>query len=155
MKKTILTIVLLASGILAVKSQQLFNYDSLSIFRVLQFGLETNFDIRLKKQVLAESQGQLTSTKGAFNPQLSVNTYGFYGTDPTVTFMNSYYLTGQLLVPTRLGIKFYTGFKLSTETEIISGVPDVFPSTNMPVNASGMWAGITMPLLRDLGRNDQ
>ena len=154
MKKTILIIVLLATGITVVRSQQLFNYDSLSIFRVLQFGLETNFDIRLKKQIVGESQGQLTSTKGAFNPQLSLNTYGFYGTDPTVTFMNSYYLTGQLLVPTRLGIKLYTGFKLSTMTQIISGVPDFYPSTNMPINASGMWAGITMPLLRDLGRHN-
>ena len=154
MKKTILILVLLAAGITAATSQQLFNYDSLSIFRVLQFGLETNFDIRLKKQVLGESQGQLTSSKGAFNPQLTLNTYGYLGTDPAVTFMNSYYLTGQLLVPTRLGIKFYTGFKLSTETEIISGVPDYCPSTNMPVNASGMWAGITMPLLRDLGKHN-
>ncbi len=154
MKKTILILVLLAAGITAATSQQLFNYDSLSIFRVLQFGLETNFDIRLKKQVLGESQGQLTSSKGAFNPQLTLNTYGYLGTDPAVTFMNSYYLTGQLLVPTRLGIKFYTGFKLSTETEIISGVPDYFPSTNMPVNASGMWAGVTMPLLRDLGKHN-
>ena len=154
MKKTILILALLAAGINFVNSQQLFNYDSLSIFRVLQFGLETNFDIRLQKQVLGESQGQLTSTKGAFNPQLTLNTYGFLGTDPTVTFMNSYYLSGQLLVPTRLGIKFYTGFKLSTETEIISGVPEVFPSTNMPINASGMWAGVTMPLLRDLGKHN-
>ena len=71
-----------------------------------------------------------------------------------VTFQDSYYLNGQLLVPTRLGIKFYTGFRLSTETEIISGVPDIFPNTNMPVNASGIWAGINIPLLRDLGRNN-
>ncbi|MCX6287144.1 MAG: TolC family protein [Bacteroidetes bacterium] len=154
MKKTILIILLLVAGIFAVKSQQVFNCDSLSIFRVLQSGLETNFDIRLKKQILGESQGRLTSTKGAFNPQLSLSTYGFYGTDPTVTFQDSYSLNGQLLVPTRLGIKFYTGFKLSTETEIISGVPGYFPSTNMAINASGMWAGVTMPLLRDLGRNN-
>jgi outer membrane protein TolC len=144
----------LQAGILPVESQKVFNYDSLSIFRVLQAGLERNFNIRLKKHILGESEGQLTSAKGAFNPQLSLNTYGLYGTDPTVTFMNSYYLSGQLLVPTRVGTKFYTGFKLSTETEIISGVPDFFPSTNMPVNASGIWAGITMPLLRDLGRNN-
>ncbi len=154
MKKTILTLYILATGLLPVKSQQVFNYDSLSIFRVLQLGLETNFNIRLKKQILGESQGQLTSSKGAFNPELSLNTYGFYGTDPTVTFQDSYYLNGQLLVPTRLGIKFYTGFRLSTETEIISGVPDIFPNTNMPVNASGIWAGINIPLLRDLGRNN-
>ena len=154
MKKTILIIVLLIAGIFAGKSQQVFNCDSLSIFRVLQCGLETNFDIRLKKQILSESQGQLTRSKGAFNPQLTLSTYGFYGTDPTVTFQNSYNLSGQLLVPTRLGIKFYTGFKLSTETDIITGVTDVFPSTNMPINASGMWAGVTMPLLRDFGRNN-
>jgi len=154
MKKTILIIVLLVAGILPVESQNVFNYDSLSIFRVLQVGLERNFNIRLKKHILGESEGQLTRAKGAFNPELSLNTYGLYGTDPTVTFLNSYYLSGQLLVPTRLGIKFYTGFKLSTETEIISGVPDIFPSTNMPVNGSGMWAGVTVPLLRDLGRNN-
>jgi len=154
MKKNILIIGLLAAGIIPVKSQKVFNYDSLSMFRVLQVGLEANFNIRLKKHILSESEGQLTSAKGAFNPQLSLNTYGFYGADPTVTFQDSYYLSGQLLIPTRLGIKVYTGFKLSTETEIISGVPDVFPSTNMPVNASGIWAGVTMPLLRDLGRNN-
>ncbi|MEI7982952.1 MAG: hypothetical protein WCI71_14980, partial [Bacteroidota bacterium] len=138
MKKKILIIILLAAGVIPVKSQQNFNYDSLSTFRILQTGLEANFNIKIKKQIVAKSQGQLTGVKGVFNPQLSLSTYGFYGTDPTVTFQNSYSLNGQLLVPTRLGMKFYTGFKLSTETEIISGVPDVFPSTNMPVNASGM-----------------
>jgi outer membrane protein TolC len=154
MKKKILIFLLIATGALPLKGQQDFNYDSLSTFRILKTGLETNFNIKLRKQMVGESQGQLTGAKGAFNPQLSLSTYGFYGTDPTVTFQNSYALDGQLLVPTRLGMKFYTGFKLSTETEIISGVPNYYPSTNMPINSSGMWAGISMPLLRDLGRNN-
>lgn len=152
MKKNILTIILLTAGYLAANSQQKFNFDSLSVNRVVQVGLESNFDIRIRKQIVGESLGQLTQAKGAFNPQLSLSTYGFYGTDPTVTFKDSYYLSGQFLLPTRMGIKVYSGFKLSTETEIISGIPDVFPSTDMPVNASGVWAGLSMPLLRDLGK---
>ena len=154
MKKYIAILILLLSGLIQVKSQELFNYDSLSIYRVLQFGLKTNFNIRLKQHEVGESLGQLTSTKGVFNPQLSLTAYGFYGTDPTVTFMDSYSLNGQVLIPTRLGLKFYTGFKLSTETEIISGVPKFFPSTNMPINESGMWAGVSIPLMRDLGKHN-
>ena len=154
MKKSILILFLFTAGIFTGKSQEMFNYDSLSVFRVISLGLQTNFDIRLKRHMVGESMGQLTTTKGAFNPQMSLSAYGFYGTDPTVTFQDSYYLMGQLLVPTKIGMKFYTGFKLSTETEIISGVPNFYPSTNMAVNESGMWAGVTMPLLRDLGKNN-
>lgn len=154
MKKTILILFILASGFSRTLAQEIFNYDSLSIFRVVQYGLKSNFDIRLKYQVINESQAQVQSSKGVFNPSLSLSGYGFYGTDPTVSFFDSYYLSGQFLLPTRSGTKFYTGFKLSTMTEIISGVPNIFPSTNMPVNESGMWAGVTMPLLRNFGRNN-
>jgi outer membrane protein TolC len=154
MKRCLAIIILLIAGNLPADGQTLFNYDSLSMYRVLQYGLEANFNIRLKRHEVGESAGQVKSLKGVFNPQLSLNTYGFYGTDPTVTFMDSYSVSGQVLVPTRLGIKFYTGFKLSTETEIISGVPGVFPSTNMPINESGMWAGVSVPLLRDLGKHN-
>ena len=154
MKKKILIIILLAAGAIPVKSQKDFNYDSLSTFRILQTGLEANYNIKIKKQVVSESQGQLMSIKGMFNPQLSLSTYGFSGADPTVTFQNSYSLNGQILVPTRFGMKFYTGFKLSTETEILPGIPGQYYTTNMPVNASGMWAGVSMPLMRDLGRNN-
>jgi outer membrane protein TolC len=154
MKKTILIIFLLAAGSINSYPQGTFNYDSLSIARVLQYGLESNFDIRMKWQVVNQSQGQVQTNKGAFNPSLNVTGYGFYGTDPTVTFFDSYYVSGQFLLPTRFGAKFYTGFKLSTMTEIISGVPDYYPSTNMAINESGMWAGVTMPLLRDFGSNN-
>ncbi len=154
MKKSILIILLLAAGFGPAKGQQAFNYDSLSILRVLLYGLESNYNIRIKRQIVGGSQGQVQANKGAFNPSLSFTGYGYYGTDPTVTFFDSYYVSGQLVVPTRFGAKFYTGFKLSTMTEIISGVPNYYPSTNMPVNESGMWAGVTMPLLRDFGRNN-
>ncbi len=154
MKKKFLIIFLLVAGIVPAKSQKLFNYDSLSAFNVLQTGLETNFNIKMKKQIVGESQGQLARARGFFNPSLSLTADGMYGTDPAVTVRNSSTFSGQLLVPTRLGLKFYTGFKLFTETQIISGVPEVFPSTYMPVNESGMWAGVSMPLMRDLGRNN-
>jgi len=154
MKKSILIILLIAAGFIPATGQQTFNYDSLSILRVLLYGLESNYDIRIKRQIVGGSQGQVQASKGAFNPDLSLSGYGFYGTDPTVTFFDSYYVSGQLVVPTRFGAKFYTGFKLSTMTEIISGVPNYYPSTNMPINESGMWAGVTMPLLRNFGRNN-
>ncbi|MCX6250874.1 MAG: TolC family protein [Bacteroidetes bacterium] len=154
MKKKILIILLLSATAFPARSQQIFHYDSLSTFRVLQTGLEANFNIRLKKHLADESQGQLTSVKGAFNPQLSLNTSGLYGTDPTITTRNSYSLEGQLMLPTRLGLKFYTGFRLSNETEIITGVPNLYPEQNILINQSGMWAGFSMPLLRDLGRNN-
>ncbi|MEI7492525.1 MAG: TolC family protein [Bacteroidota bacterium] len=152
MKKTMFLIALLAAGIMPAAGQEAFNYDSLSMLRLLEYGLQANFDIRIKRQIVGESQGQKQSMKGAFNPSLTLTGYGYYGTDPTVTFLNSYYLNGQFLLPTRFGAKFYTGFKLSTMTQIISGVPDFYPSTNMAINASGMWAGVNMPLLRDFGR---
>jgi len=152
MKKIIFFFVLFAAGVLSSAGQEAFNYDSLSRLRVLEYGLRANFDIRLKKQMVDESQSKKLSMKGAFNPSLTLTGYGFYGTDPTETFLDSYYFNGQFLLPTRMGAKFYTGFKLSTMTEIISGVPDFYPSTNMSINASGMWAGVTMPILRDFGK---
>lgn len=154
MKKKILIIILIAAGALPATSQQVFNYDSLSAFKVLQTGLESNYNIKLKQHLVDESKGQLISSKGAFDPQFSVNASGAAGTDPSFSSKDSYSLSGQLLVPTRSGVKLYTGFKLSTETEIISGVPNYFPSTYMPINESGMWAGVSMPLLRDIGRNN-
>jgi hypothetical protein len=154
MKKTILILILLAAGTSIVKCQETFNYDSLSTFRILQTGLETNFNIKLKRYVVNGSMGQMTTAKGIFNPQLTMEGYGFYGQDPTMTFQDSYSLKGQLLVPTRSGIKFYTGFKLSNEIDIITGAPGIFPSQYLLINESGMWAGFYLPLLRDLGRNN-
>lgn len=154
MKKKILILILILGGILPVKSQQFFNYDTLSTYKILQKGLEENFSIRLKKHVVEQSRGQMVISGGFLNPQLTLGTNQYFGTDPAVTYKDSYSLNGQLLIPTRVGIKFFTGFKLSTETDIISGVPEYFPTTYMPINESGMWAGVSMPLLRDFGRNN-
>jgi outer membrane protein TolC len=154
MKKKILILILIFGGIVSVKSQQFFNYDTLSTFKILQKGLEENYSIRLKNHAVEQSRGQMVSARGFLNPQLTLGTDQYYGTNPAVTYQDSYSLNGQLLIPTRIGMKFFTGFKLSTETDIISGVPDVFPSTYMPINESGMWAGVSMPLLRDFGRNN-
>ena len=152
MKKTILIIILLAAGTLFVKSQPVVNYDTLSTFKVLQTGLDANFSIKLKKHIVGESLGQLISTKGFFNPVLSFNFNGLYGTDPTWSYINSYIFTGQVSIPTRLGIKFYSGVRLYTEQQIQMGVPGVFETQYLPINESGMWAGVSLPLLRDLGR---
>ncbi len=152
MKKKILIIILLAAGTLVVKSQPIINYDSLSTFKVLQIGLDANFNIKLKRHVVGESFGQLISTKGFFNPVLSFNFNGLYGTDPTWSFIDSYTFTGQVSIPTRLGIKFYSGVRLFTEQQIQMGVPGVFETQFLAVNESGIWAGISIPLLRDLGR---
>ncbi|MEI6574599.1 MAG: TolC family protein [Bacteroidota bacterium] len=154
MKNRILIVFLILGVNIPVISQQLFNYDTLSTYRILERGLDENYSIKLKKHIVEESRGQMVSARGFLNPQLSLGTNQYYGTDPTVVYKDSYSLDGQLLLPTRLGMKFFTGFKLSTETDIISGVPNVFPTAYMPVNESGMWAGVSMPILRDFGKNN-
>ncbi len=154
MKKKILIIILLASGAFSLKSQQVFNYDSLSVFRILQTGLETNFNIRMKRHVVDESKGQLTSYKGAFNPKLLLGATGYYGTDPTDSYSNQYIVTGEIIIPTHMGIKVYSGFRLSVETQVQLGVEGYYPTQYLPINESGMYAGISIPLLHDLGRNN-
>lgn len=154
MKYTLPFLFLLLAAGFPANSQDIYNYDTVSVFKMLQNGLKYNYNIRLQQKAVLESQGQMIMTKGAFNPELEIDLNGLYGTDPTYSFIDSYQFQGMFVLPTRFGAKFYTGGKLFTETQIQWGVEGIYPTQFLPFNEAGIWAGVTLPLMRDLGKNN-
>lgn len=111
---------------------------------VLREGMQNNYDIRLQKLAIEKSSSNVLQTQGFTTPYFSFDLTAGEGTDPTVTNEGTAFLEENFVVPTRLGIDFYTGIHVESSENL---------QPTMNFNNLGVWAGVTMPLLRGLGEN--
>ncbi|NQW36171.1 MAG: TolC family protein [Flavobacteriales bacterium] len=119
----------------------------LTFQKLLNDGFENNYDIKLEKLSLTKADYTLLKAKGALNP--FVNTILGYGAgiDPSFDNDGTEYLETKLVVPTKFGIYFYTGFRLESTIEL--------DDPNYSFNSSGAFAGAKIPLLKGIGKNSQ
>lgn len=116
----------------------------LTFDQLLKLGFENNFDIKLRKLSLNKADYSLLKARGALNVSISTDlTYG-EGVNPSLDNDGTQILESKFIVPTKLGIDFYSGFRAERTIE--------FGSPNTPFNASGAFAGVKIPLLRGLGK---
>lgn len=118
--------------------------DFLTFEKILNSGFENNFDIKLKKLSLNKADFTLLKAKGGLNAFANTDlTYGS-GVNPSLDNDGTQILQTRFVVPTKLGVNFYSGFRLERTIQ--------FGNPNTPFNTSGAFAGIKIPLLRGLGK---
>ena len=117
----------------------------MSFQKILSEGFENNFDIKLKQLSLTKSDYTLLKASGFLNPFIDSEVVYGEGTNPSFENDGTIYAKSNFVIPTKFGVNFYTGFKLERTTEIDDG-------TNTLFNGSGAYAGIIIPLLKDLGK---
>ncbi len=117
----------------------------ISFQKILNEGFENNFDIKLKQLSLTKSDYTLQKASGFLNPFIDSEVVYGEGTNPSFDNDGTMYATSNFVIPTKFGVNFYTGFKLERTTEIDNGANTLF-------NGSGAYAGIIIPLLKDLGK---
>ena len=117
----------------------------ISFQKILSEGFENNFDIKLKQLSLTKSNYTLLKASGFLNPFIDSEVVYGEGTNPSFENDGTIYAKSNFVIPTKFGVNFYTGFKLERTTEIDDG-------TNTLFNGSGAYAGIIIPLLKDLGK---
>lgn len=116
----------------------------LTFDQLLNEGFQNNYDIKLKRLSLNKADYSLLKAYGGLNASLNTDlTYGS-GVNPSLDNDGTQILQTRLIVPTKLGVDFYSGFRVERTIQ--------FGSTNTPFNASGAFAGIKIPLLRGLGK---
>ena len=119
----------------------------LSFEYILGEGLENNYNIKLQQLSLEKADYTLLKARGGLNAFVNTDlTYGA-GINPSLDNDGTQIAQTEFVVPTRLGIDFYSGFRVERTLEF--GDPGN-PST--PFNTSGAFAGIKIPLLRGLGK---
>ncbi len=111
---------------------------------VLREGMQNNYDIRLQKLDLEKSSFNVLQTQGLTTPYFTFDLTSGEGVDPTVTNTGTIYFEENFVVPTSRGIDFYTGIHAESSENL---------QPTMNFNNFGIWAGVTMPLLRGLGEN--
>lgn len=125
-------------------SQSYAQINVLTFENILNQGFENNYNIKLQELTLEQADYTLLKARGGLNAFVNTDlTYGS-GVNPSLDNDGTQILQTEFVVPTRLGIDFYSGARVERTIE--------FGDPNTPFNASGAFAGIKIPLLRDLGR---
>ena len=136
------TTILLISLVFCFQAEAQSN--SLTFNQLLIEGFENNYDIKLRKLSLNKADYSLLKARGGLNASINTDlTYGA-GVNPSFDNDGTQILQTRFIVPTKLGIDFYSGFRLERTIE--------FGSPNTPFNASGAFAGLKIPLLSGLGK---
>ncbi len=119
--------------------------DILNFNQLLNEGFQNNFDIKLNKFSLSKADYTLLKASGGLNANIITDlTYG-EGVNPGLDNDGTQILQSKLVIPTKFGVDFYSGFL--AERTINYG------STNTPFNTSGAFAGLRVPLLRGFGKS--
>ncbi|MCK5680904.1 TolC family protein [bacterium] len=109
---------------------------------VLREGLQNNYDIRLQKLAQEKSSFIVLQMQGYTTPYFSFDLTTGEGVDPTISNDGGNIFEVNFVVPTNLGIDFYTGVHAESSKLL---------NPDMHFNNFGGWAGVKMPLLRGLG----
>jgi len=117
--------------------------NTISFGDVLRVGLENNYNIRLSKSSAEQIRGSLQNAHGHLNPYLDLTNIDNNGTDPTITYGTYRQANASFVVPTSYGVYFSAGFGAERLAMLIP---------KQIVNISGYWGGITLPILRGLGK---
>lgn len=120
--------------------------NTISFKNILAQGFENNYNIKLQQLSLEKADYMLLKARGGLNSFLNTDlTYGS-GLNPSLDNDGSKIWQTEFVIPTRLGVNFYSGFRL--ERTIQFG-----ESGNTPFNTSGAFAGLKIPLLNGLGKS--
>lgn len=121
--------------------------NTISFQQIVEEGFQNNYSIKLEKLNVTKSNYTLLRAGGFLNPYFDTEVVYGSGVDPTVTNDGTKYFQTSLIIPTKLGIDFYSGAR--TERTRFIDDPDY------TLNNTGAWIGATIPLLRGLGRNSE
>jgi hypothetical protein len=116
----------------------------LNFEKILHDGFGNNYNIKLKKLSLSKTDFTLLKAKGALNPFVNSKLVYGSGVNPTLDNDGTQTMQTRLVVPTKFGIDFYTGFRIERTIE--------YGNPSYPFNGSGAFAGIKIPLLRGIGK---
>jgi len=111
---------------------------------VLREGLQNNYGIRLKQYAFEKSSHIVSQAQGYVTPYFKFDLTTGTGIDPTISNDGTNIFELNFIVPTRLGIDFYSGGHAECSK---------FLNPDMHNNNYGVWAGLRLPLLRGLGEN--
>ncbi len=116
----------------------------LTFEKILSEGFDNNYNIKLQKLSLEKADYTLLRARGGLNAFVNSDlTYGS-GINPSLDNDGTQILQTEFVVPTKLGIDFYSGFRIEKTLE--------FGDPSTPFNTSGAFAGIKIPILRGFGR---
>ena len=115
-----------------------------SFQQLLSDGVENNYGIKLESLSLEKSKYTLMKAGGYLNPYFDSEIVYGSGVDPTIDHNGTRHAKTNFVLPTKWGIDFYSGARVE-RTYLIS---DKFMFNN-----AGAWVGVTLPLLRGLGKN--
>lgn len=116
-----------------------------SLKKVIEIGLENNYDLRTNKKIVNISKGEMRAYDGAFDFSLGADLNLLPGIQPTVESQDEYSLNLYLNKPTKIGVNLTTGISYLREINLQL---DKSPSENV----NGVWFQMDIPLLRGLGK---
>ncbi|MDT7830904.1 TolC family protein [Flavobacteriaceae bacterium S356] len=117
---------------------------AVSFQELLREGFKNNYAIKLENLNVDKATYTLLRANGFLNPYLDSEVVYGSGVDPTITNNGTQYFQTNFVLPTKLGIDFYSGARLE-RTDLIQ--------ESFILNSSGAWVGATIPLLRGLGKS--
>lgn len=120
--------------------------NAISFSDILTEGLENNYNIKLQKLEVDKSNYTLMKANGYLNPYFETGLVYGSGVDPTITNDGTQYFQTNFVLPTNIGIDFYSGVRLES-TNLIQ--------EKFNLNSAGAWIGAKIPLLRGLGGNSE
>ena len=120
--------------------------NTISFKSILSEGFENNYNIKLQQLSLEKADYTLLKARGGLNAFLNTDlTYGS-GINPSLDNDGTKSWQTEFVIPTRLGVNFYSGFRLERTINFD-------PTGNTPFNTSGAFAGLKIPLLNGLGKS--
>jgi outer membrane protein TolC len=118
-----------------------------SMKKLIETGLENNYDIKISKKLIDISRGEMRAYDGAFDLSLGADLNLLPGIQPTVESQDEYSFDLFLYQPTKAGLTFSTGVTYLREINL--------DLTDTPTeNVNGVWLQLEMPLLNGLGKNN-
>ncbi len=118
-----------------------------SLKKVIELGLENNYDIKISKKLIDISKGEMRAYDGTFDLSLGADLNLLPGIQPTVASEDEYTFDMYLYQPTKIGLNFSTGVTYLREINL--GITD-----SPTENVNGVWLQMEMPLLKGLGKNN-
>ena len=126
-------------------NSSLFSEEVIKLNDLISKGLEHNFNLKISKNRLKINQALVQINEGSFAPYIDFNLASNNGNDPTYDHNDLYQFDFDFVYPTKYGIDFDAGASLN-RTSYLDG--------SGKINNTGIWVGVTIPLLRGLGNNN-
>jgi len=115
-----------------------------SFQQLLSDGFENNYNIKLETLSLEKSEYTIMRAGGFLNPFFDSEVVYGSGVDPTITYNGTRYAQTNFVLPTKWGVNFYSGARVERSFLI---------DNDFMLNSAGAWVGVSLPLLRGLGKN--